>query len=118
MPEKSHSNWYRKGGISMPQFTNIITGLLFGGQVSCVANSMHRKDYPYSLLFNPPIYSSEVQIYYLVKLALSHNPANRAVLWPIEFLLYNIFANELYSRKRYLDDTTRHETWSKTLTGR
>ena len=85
---------------------------------SVVANSMHRKDYPYSLLFNPPIYSSEVQIYYFVKLALSHNPANRAVLWPIEFLLYNIFANELYSRKRYLDDTTRHETWSKTLTGR
>ena len=46
-----------------------------------VANSMHRKDYPYSLLFNLPIYSSEVLIYYFVKLTLSHNLVNRAVLW-------------------------------------
>jgi len=38
-----------------------------------VANSMHRKDYPYSLLFNLPIYSSEVSKYYFVKSTLSHN---------------------------------------------
>jgi len=34
MPEKSHSNWYRKGGISMSFQTNIITGTVFGGQVN------------------------------------------------------------------------------------
>jgi len=44
------------------------SGLEGSGKKQVVANSMHRKDYPYSLLFNLPIYSSEVSKYYSVRL--------------------------------------------------
>jgi len=32
MPEKSHSNWYRKGGISNADGTNLERGILYGGR--------------------------------------------------------------------------------------
>ena len=42
MPEKSHSNWYRKGGISVQSQSNITTGLLFGGQTK-MPNSVYKQ---------------------------------------------------------------------------
>jgi hypothetical protein len=32
MPEKSHSNWYRKGGISDADGTNLTSGITIGGR--------------------------------------------------------------------------------------